>query len=204
MLVTDFLSRFLVRFDAISPRRDPSWLGFGAVLVLAGAVFAIASAQPLGVIGGVLVVLGVVVAGGLREEANFKERREFDADLVKNFREVRKEASKGMLGDFWLPEVVSELERCSQAWVMVNRALARKRWIYRCLTKSWRVLWTDTAWAADRAMLEALLTARSSRVSAGEPDTVNREAIKRLQRTTKELESLAYHVTKNNVNRLHG
>lgn len=200
MQVTDFLSRFLMRFDSAAPRRDPSWLGFGAIIVLFGAAIAVASGEPLAIIGGVVVVLGVVVAGGVREEANFKARREFDEELVQNFREVRNEASKGMLGDFWPPEVVGELERCSQAWVRVNRALARRRWIYRCLTKTWRVLWTDTAWAADSAMLEALWAARSTRQSSSVVGSghsrAQREALMHLNRTTEELESLASHVSR--------
>ena len=197
---TDFLSRFITRFDPVAPRRDPSWLAVGSLIACAGAVVSIASLQPLAIVGGLIVILGVITAAGLREEAELKFGLEFDQELVRNYWDVRIELAKGQLGERWKPEVVEALEKCSLAWAKVNRCLARRRWIYRTLTKSWRDLWSDTRWAADSAMLEALWAAEHSRVGA----TVlgsglgrsRKEAVARLHQTTSELETLAYHVSR--------
>ena len=197
---TDFLARFIMRFDPVAPRRDPSWLALGSVIVCVGAILSIASLQPLAVAGGVLALVGVVTAAALREEAVLKEGLEFDEELVQNYWEVRIELSKGRLGDRWEPEVAEALERCSCAWAKVNRCLARRRWIYKTLTKTWRDLWSDTRWAADSAMLEALWSAQRSCTGAtvlGSGLGRSRaEALLHLRQTTAELESLAYHVAR--------
>ena len=189
-----------MRFDPVAPRRDPSWLALGSVIVCVGAVLSIASLQPLAVVGGVLALVGVVTAAALREEAVLKESLEFDQDLVRNYWEVRIELSQGRLSERWEPEVAEALERCSSAWAKVNRCLARRRWIYRTLTKTWRDLWSDTRWAADSAMLEALWSAEHSRVGStvlGSGLGRSRsEALLHLRQTTSELESLAYHVSR--------
>ena len=202
---TDYLSRFLMRFDPDALRRSPSWLAWGAIAVCSGAALSIASLNPLAIIGGVVAFVGVVVAAELRDEGGPRAQREFDLHLVENYRAALRQDSRGRLGEGWEDEVVAALERCSQSWVRVMKALARRRWIYRALTKSWRNLWVGAGWAADTAMLEALWAAQMSQLGAPARGAAlgsrKREAVLRLQQISRDMDSLAFHLTKDAIPR---
>ncbi len=194
MARTDYLSRFLVRFDPHVKRRVPGGEVWAVLLVVAGAVSAIASFAPLAMVGGFIVLIGLAIGCSLREEADAIPGRDLDRLLVENFCEVRLDEARGDLGITWNEDAVGALEKCAQAWAMVNRSLARRFWKYRTLTKTWRNLWVDVHWAADCAMLEALWAARRTSVFAGSGRTRN-DAMVQLRQLTGELVNLAFQLS---------